>query len=348
MDKHKNILIVRVDRVGDVVLTIPLINIIQEKITGSNIFFLANDYTKDLIEKNRFIKETFILRYSFIDNYRLLNKYKFDTVIVASPTFKLALLFFLMGIRFRVGTGYRWYSFLFNKKHYEHRRFGDKHELEYNVNLIKAIGINPDSSLTIDLSITEKDAIKVNDLLTHKGISTDDRLITIHPGSGGSAMDLPKEKMIDLVGRIHKLNKDFRICITGTKKESELVNALNSSINFSGITFVNELSLRELSYLIKRSSLFISNSTGPIHLAAAVGTFIIGFYPPVKAMSAQRWGPYTDKKILFIPEKRFKNDITQNTYCLRCEKNECKHFNCMDSINIDVVYKTINELLSTI
>ena len=54
--------------------------------------------------------------------------------------------------------------------------------------------------------------------------------------------------------------------------------------------------------------MFISNSTGPIHIAAAVGTYVVGLYSPVKVESAVRWGPLTDNKKIFQPESD-KKDI---------------------------------------
>jgi heptosyltransferase III len=344
MEKNKNILIVRVDRVGDVVLTIPLISVIKENIPNSNIYFLANSYTRDLVEGNSDVKGTIILLQSLRNNYLLLKEYKFDTVILASPTFKLALLFFLLKVKNRVGTGYRWYSFLFNKKQYEHRRFGNKHELEYNVNLIKALGIIPEINFQCKLPVNQEDITRVNSLLSEKGMNEGENIIIIHPGSGGSAMDLPKEQMEELVKKIDSL-ENYRICFTGSKHESDLVNEINSSINNRGISFVGEISLRELTYLIKKSKLFIANSTGPIHIAAAVGTFVIGFYPPVSAMSADRWGPYTDKKFIFIPMKRYVQSLEQGKLCIRCEKNKCLHYDCMNSISIDDVFLKVNEIL---
>ena len=79
--------------------------------------------------------------------------------IIVYPTFQTALIIFLSRIKNRIGTGYRWYSFLFNSKIYEHRKYAEKHELEYNVNLLKAFGINEEVSpenVNFDISINKK------------------------------------------------------------------------------------------------------------------------------------------------------------------------------------------------
>jgi heptosyltransferase-3 len=68
------------------------------------------------------------------------------------------------------------------------------------------------------------------------------------------------------------------------------------------IFIINDLDIREFTALCKSTKLFVSNSTGPIHIAAAVGTFCVGFYSPVRQESAVRWAPYTDKKKIFTPD----------------------------------------------
>ena len=344
MRNKKNILIVRTDRVGDVVLTFPMIYLLKKNIPDSNIFFMVSGYTKDLLEYDKNINELIILDKSFIKNYLNLKKYKIDIAIIASPNFILAFLFFLARIPIRVGTAYRWYSFFFNKRHFEHRKYGNKHELEYNFNLLKELNIDVEYNINYPISINEIDKSRVDSFIDFLGKKI--KLITIHPGSGGSALDLPFNKMKELLIEINKI-KDVKICLTGLDKEAEQINQLNSSINNNALCFINKLNLRELAYLIKKSRIFISNSTGPIHLAANVGTSIIGFYPPVKAMSVERWGPYTNKRFIFIPEKRYNSNYLVDGYCKKCKREKCEYYNCMNYLSIDNIMKKINELLIT-
>ena len=348
---YKSILIVRTDRVGDVLLTLPVIEVIKKGYPNADLSFLGNDYTIDLVKGNPNIKNCLVLQDSFSKNYRLLKSFGFDTVLVISPAFNLALLFFLLKIKNRIGTGYRWYSFLFNKKHYEHRRYGNKHELEYNLNLLSVMNLNYTETPECKIYIEKKDEDIVDKLLLEKGINKGDNLIIIHPGSMGSSMDYPKEKMINLVKKIdsffcYNISGGCKICFTGKLQEAKLITEINESISSRGLTFVDELSLKQLSAFIKRGKIFICNSTGPIHLAASVGTFIIGFYPPVAAMSEKRWGPYTSNKCIFVPCLRNNEGLDGYGYCKNCEKEKCKHFNCMYSINEEDVLGKIKEFLT--
>jgi len=338
MNKPKNILIARTDRIGDVVLTLPLCSIIKKYFPESRVSFLLRNYTSALAKNNSYIDEIIILKEKngkalIFENIKLL-KNKFDVCIIAYPTFRIALILFLSGIKIRIGTGYRWYSFLFNKKIYEHRKDAKYHELEYNVHLLRKIGIDEKVSpgnVQFGLTPSAESIQKVNELLELKNISNNKSVIILHPGSGGSSVDFPIFKMKELAKKISD-ELDAEIIITGSKNEKELCQTLvvsEKTKNFAG-----ELNLSELIALIDKCKLLIANSTGPIHIAAALGKFVIGFYPDIVACSEKRWGPYTNKKIIFKPK----------ISCLNFQK-ENKEINCMDTIDVNDVFEAVKKIL---
>jgi len=341
MTPPRNILIVRTDRIGDVVLTLPLASIIKKHFPSAKITFLLRDYTKTLAENNSCIDEVITLKVEngkpkLFGNLRLL-KNKFDVCIVAFPTFTIAVILFLSNIKTRIGTGYRWYSFLFNKKFFDHRKFGERHELEYNVRLLKHIGIEEnidEANVSFNIHPAEKSIQKIKDELNRLELDPTKKIIIMHPGSGGSAIDLPISKMKNLVERMaHEL--DCEILITGNANEKELCESL--IVNRHTKSVAGKFNLGELIAFIDKSVLLIANSTGPIHIGAALGKNIIGFYPKIAACSSKRWGPYTTKKIIFSPTIDCKN----------CSRAQCEKLNCMDSIDINEVFNSVKIVLST-
>ncbi|MCS7229317.1 MAG: glycosyltransferase family 9 protein [Candidatus Kryptonium sp.] len=326
-----NILVCRTDKIGDVILTLPVVNALKE-FFNARITFLASKYTSELLEGHRAIDE--IMIYDNSESvFKLAKRIKqknFDLAIVVFPVFKIALALWLARVPVRVGTGYRAFSFLFNKKVFEHRKYAEKHEVEYNLNLIKAIGVSI-KEIKFDIYIPDQAFENVKKLLTARNI-TDENYIVIHPGSKGSARDLKPEKFRELTQKL--VDEGFKIILTGSESEKELANfvgdGLKNVFNFAGL-----LNLKELSALIKNASLFISNSTGPIHIASALGTPVVGFYAPVKVMSPRRWGPYTEDKLIFKPNVPFE--------CKKCIGKKCPFFDCMDMIKIDDVVKAIKE-----
>lgn len=341
MNQPKNILIVRTDRIGDVVLSLPLAAIIKKHFPECKVSFLLREYTKPLAVNNPNIDEVITIREvewksSIRENVELLKK-KFDVCIVAYPTYSIALILFLTNIKTRIGTGYRWYSFLFNKKNYEHRKYGEFHELEYNVHLLRQLGIDEkvteeNVSYGITPSIQDEEEVKKD--LNELGINFSKPIIIVHPGSGGSAVDLPISKMKEIVNNLSSEN--IEILITGTTAEKELCQSL--VVNKSIINLAGKYNLSELIALINQCDVMIANSTGPIHIAAALGKNVVGFYPKFTAASAKRWGPYTIKKNVFTP------DID----CTNCTHKQCEKLNCMDSIQSDKVAQTVKSILDKI
>lgn len=338
----QNILIVRTDRIGDVVLSLPLARIIKEHYPKAKVTFLVRAYTKALVENNYFIDEVIILKEEstkilIAENIKQLKQKTFDTAIIVYPTFKIALIVFLSGIKYRVGSGYRLYSFLFNKKVYEHRKDAVKHELEYNLSLLSQLGINHFggiNNVSFDLDLNKSSLNKIESLLGSLGINNKEKFVIIHPGSGGSAVDLPVEKFIELVKMLS--DKKIKIVLTGSENEKEICNQL--VLNELIFNLAGELNLEELIALISKCSLLIANSTGPIHIAAALDKYTFGFYPKVKVCSAKRWGPYTEKKFIYEPEIE----------CNNCSVEQCAELNCMNSINVVRVYNDIIKVLENL
>lgn len=339
MIKPKNLLIVRTDRLGDVVLSLPLARVVKENFPNCKITFLVRNYTKDLLYNHPFIDDIIILKEEsnkilIKENISIIKKYGFDTSIIVYPTFQTALIIFLSKIKYRIGTGYRWYSFLFNKRMYEHRKFAEKHELEFNINLLKIFGIKKDidkENVKFDLIVDETAKEKIEEKLNNN-VKPGNKIIVIHPGSGGSSVDLPIEKFKVLIKLLKEI-PEIQIILTGAKSEIELCNELklyDGIINLAG-----KLELKGLIALIDRSKIFIANSTGPIHIAAALNKFTIGFYPKILACSPQRWGPYSSKSFVFMP----KID------CESCTTEQCAELNCMNSIAMDEVLVEIKKML---
>jgi len=340
MNKFKNILIVRTDRLGDVVLTLPLAEIIKEKYPEAKVTYLLNEYTIGLAFNHPYIDETLVFtdrngNGNFKRQLRLIKNKFFDCVIIVHPTFRLAILTFLAGIKCRVGTGFRWYSFLFNRKLFEHRKTAKKHELEYNVSLLKTIGIEKKIStatINFSLQVDSKSKQKVIGYLEKKGFNDNLPSIIIHPGSGSSAADLPIPKFKELLTHlVRELKVNF--ILTGSKSEMEICKQLE--ITGNTINTAGKFNLKELIALISLTDLIIANSTGPLHIAAALGKHVIAFYPKAKECSQERWGPYTDKAFVFLPD----------TDCVNCSCKECRMKNCMSTIKILPVVEAAKEII---
>jgi heptosyltransferase-3 len=331
----KNILIVRTDKIGDLVLTIPLAGLIKKNFPECKVTFLIASYTAPIIKNHPDIDE-YIVYQNNKDVLRRIKEKNFDTAILVHPIFNLAKMLFNAKIPVRISTAFRWYSFFFTDKIFEHRKYGTKHELEHNVELLTPLGIKENinrENVLFNIQPGSKAIQQVANTLKSHNFSPALKTVIIHPGSRGSAIDLPEHKFKELISALAQQLK-YNIILTGSNSEIELCERLavgNNVINLSG-----KFSLEELIALISISDLFVANSTGPLHIAAALGKHVVGFYPPVPALSATRWGPYTNKKALFIPEMPCGD---------KCTKDECLKLNCMNSIEIENILQSITEML---
>jgi heptosyltransferase III len=339
-DDVKNILLVRIDRIGDVILSLPMLPLLRRRYPNASISVLMRQYTRELVDGNSYVDE--VLMYEHEDSARSLwailkelRKKRFDIAIIPYPRFRPALLLFLAGIPIRVGSGYRWYSFLFNRRVFEHRKDAKRHEVEYNLNLLGALGIEPEGEPEFEFSISPSAVDAVDSLLAANSISLHDRFVILHPGSGGSSRDWSAENFSNLGNEIEQ-KLGINVVVTGGNGEEGLVQKVVAGMNKAPLAIVGKLTLMELGALIRRAKVFVSNSTGPMHVAAVVGTPVVAFFPPIVQCSPVRWGPYTSKKKIFLAD---------NKKCTLCRGTPCRSNVCMDQIAVEVVFSAVKNFL---
>ncbi len=339
-DDVKNILLVRIDRIGDVLLSLPMLPLLRRSYPNARISVLTRRYTRELVDHHSCVDE--VLIYEHEDNIRSLwtilkelRKRCFDIAVIPYPRFRPTLLLFFSGIRIRVGSGYRWYSFLFNRRVFEHRKDGKKHEVEYNLNLLRPLGIEAQGHPEFEFSISSSARNAVDSMLAHQSVSPQEKFVVFHPGSGGSARDWSGENFSKLGNEVHR-RLGVKVIVTGGKGEEALVRRIIDGMTGSPLSVVGKLSLMELGELIRRAKVFVSNSTGPMHIAAIVGTPVVAFFPPIVQCSPVRWGPYTEKKRIFLAE---------NKNCELCKGSPCRSNVCMDQITVEEVFFAIEKFL---
>ena len=342
MQDFRRILVVRTDRIGDVILTLPMLEVLRRCYPHAHIAMLVRHYTRGLLEGNLHIDE--VLLYddgvSLVplgDMAGTIRERNFDVAFLTYPRFRLAWLIRRAGVPLRIGTGYRWYSFLFNKQVYVHRKIAERHEAEYNIDLVKAVGCEVTDIPFPRLTVSQRTADDVKRLLPRLSVSTNGRLVILHPGSGGSARDW-SAKNFGLLGRRLAQLPDVHVVVTGGAGEESLAKQIASTIGSDTPVVVNSLSLQQYAAFAAQASLLVANSTGPLHIAAAVGTPVVGLYPQVTAMNPSRWGPYTANKRILVPHGK-PEDCRQ---CLTGEGTDCE---CMDSITVDEVFAAAQSFL---
>lgn len=299
--------VVRTDRLGDVILTLPTASAIKRAEPDAEVFFVVRRYAAPLLRGNPFVDRVVVAEDLFEgtglwERVRRIRALRLDVAFLVYPRFGLASAFRLAGVPVRVGSGYRWYSFLFNRKVYEHRKDAKRHELEYNLALLERVGVPVETGVDkVEFGLRPApDAVEsVRRILAERDVEEGAALIGMHPGSGGSAADLPIERFAALARRVAE-SLPVRVVVTGAEGERPLAARLAETSN-RAIDLAGALSLTELVALIDGCAVFVANSTGPLHIAAALGKAVVGFYPTFAAASKERWGPYGSKRAVLEP-----------------------------------------------
>lgn len=269
----------------------------------------------------------------------LLRKKHFDVAIVLHPTFRLALVTFLAHIPQRVGTGFRAYSFLFNKRVYHHRKRSRQHEVDLNLEVVQEVGVSLEN---VEFKFHIPQEVKES-VARHLGNKASDKrpLVVIHPGSGGSARDWPPDKFGQLasalVNKLHAL-----VVITGTDNERHLADKIKATAGVELVRLDGLLTIKELAALLQTADLVIANSTGPLHLAVAVGTEVIGLFCPIEPCSPSRWGPYKPGTRTWQTDSVIMPTAPE---CKKCVGDKCPYWDCMQSIQISQVFDLAQKII---
>lgn len=219
--------------------------------------------------------------------------------------------------------------FSFNRGVFQKRSRCLKHEAEYNLELLKKIGITTDRPATtaselprswVQYSLSVDPA--VFEFLKQNGLH-ELSYVCVHPGSSGSARYISTELMIDFVKEIQR--KGNRVVLTGSIAEAGLLEQIAAAAPGAVIFGGSEpRPLDQLAALYARAKAVVAHGTGPLHLAAAVGTPVFAIFSPIFVLSEKRWGPLTSSRVVWVPP---------GVDCpakYRCLGEKCGYYDCMN------------------
>ncbi|MDD5771925.1 MAG: glycosyltransferase family 9 protein [bacterium] len=333
--KFKNILICRTDRIGDVLLSTPVISALRKQYPSAAISFLTSRYAAVVLKNNPFLKEIFYIE----DNNLLLElkKRKFDLALVLFPEFKVCKTVYLSNIPLRIGPANKWFVPIFlNKPVFQHRSRVEKHEADYNLDLLKPLGIKPEDTETY--YVIPEDAKRfVKDWKIKNNISANDRFVIIHPGMKGSALNWPLGYYAELADKLI-CDKKAKVLLSYGPGEENIIKDLVKLMKETPFVIDKTIDLSLLAGFISEADILFCPSTGILHLAVAVKTRTVSIFSPILVQSKKRWGPYGKGHVVIDPAVNCKEKY-------KCHKNKCLYYNCMEKITVNTVYDKISGML---
>ena len=336
-ESSPRILVVRPDRIGDVVLSLPVLDALRHRWPKAYLAMLAHSYTRDLLERNPCLDAIFeddpesVHRgpAGFYGQVRRLRAQAFDTALVLMPTMRHVWMIFLAGIPRRISVGRKVYHALTcTRSLSRHRYIPLRHESDFCLDLARIIDARePGNRPLIELTEEERqDARAVLDRRPGQPV------IGIHPGNGRNAPNWTIERY----ARLAKILQDrhgAKIIVTGSAEEGHLAEAIVSALEGPALSLAGRLALGELIAVIGELDLLVSSSTGPMHLAGALGVPTVSVFCPLPARSPERWRPLGGKD---------RNVLPADGQCPTCERGP---FCELSGISVDMVGEAVGEQL---
>jgi len=291
-----HVLFVRTDRLGDVLLNLPAIAALHRAWPAARLTMLVHPDVAPLLA---FVPEIDALVIEPVDARawwrrslswsRRLRMAQFDVAIISNPKREYHLAVWLAGIPQRIGYDRKWGGLL-TARLPDRKHLGLQHEVEANMELLRPLGVDGIApSWRFPQLPRQQDEARV--LLQQAGLSASGPFIVVHPWTSNPLKQWPLDRFRQLIDRLIEQAGKPIVLIGGKAEAAQLPRAL--SLRSEVINLVGRLTLPQLAGLLQCAERLISNDSGPVHLAAAVGLpTVVLFGAAVEATGPRRWGPW--------------------------------------------------------
>ena len=345
-----NILIVKLSAIGDVIHTLPALNTIRNYYPNANITWLVEEDAASLVQGHKALDRVLVSKrkrwlkalrsLSFLNTIKevygfikALRDTRYDMILDFQALLKSGILIAIARGRRKIGFGkgleHMEHSYIFLNERIPAVDM-EIHALSRGMMLLNAVGI-PTNEVEYKLPMSDHDRKKIDELMKQHGINDEKSLIAINPVAKWETKLWPKKQFAELADMLIG-QYDMKIVFTGGIKDYSIIQTITSSMKGRAINFAGKTTLTELAALYEKAALVVSTDTGPMHLAAAVGTPVVALFGPT---APWRTGPYgTGHRVIKVELE-----------CSPCFKRRCETTDCMYQISVDQVLKGVQKVL---
>ncbi len=334
------ILIIRTDRIGDVVLSTPVIRNLRVAYPHSYLGMMVRPEHRELVEGNPALNTVILYDKSGTEKSwrgnlafaRKLREHRFDTAIILHSTNRVILVSWLAGIRRRVGYARRLGGLLTHRIPYI-KKEGSRHELEYNSELLRLIGIDP-KERALFVPTTPAQEMKVAAFLKEQGMEGQP-FVVLHPGASCPSKRWPARHFAAVGDELAKRSGAKVVVLSGPGEE-QYGRQVIAAMKQKAVPALGVLSLGETACLLKKARCLVSNDSGPVHLAGAVGAPVVSIFGRWGGgLSPARWGPTGPRSMAL------HHDIG----CRPCLAHNCTiGFACLDTVTEEEVLAAVEHV----
>ncbi len=320
-------------------LSTPTITAARKAFPNTYIAVMVSPQTREIVSGNPSLNEVIVYNKKGVFQTLRFAKYlkskKFDLALILHSTNRVNLISFLAGIPKRVGYARGKMDFLLTDRLPYKKRLGEKHEAEYSLDVLRSIGVDARISQLV-MPVRKENEENIDGLLKESGLGQGEKIIVLHPGASCISKMWPQENFAR-VADILVEKFDARILLVSAPEHVRIGEGVRGLMKNRPVFLCGETSLGDLAALFKRTNLFISNDSGPVHIACAIGVPVISIFGRKDTgLSPERWGPLGNRSIA----------LHKDVGCIQCLAHNCnKGFLCLKSVTVEEVIEKAGQLL---
>ena len=337
--KPQNIIVRMPNWVGDMVMATPILSDLRKAYPDARLTAMCRFPISELLQEDVEIDELF----AFTKTSRLvrrdekknildrLRKGSYDLGLILPNTFSSAWWFWQGNVKVRIGYDGAGRSSLLTHPLEKPANAQEQHLVKTYKHLLSPLGI-PLSDTKPRLYLKEKEIEQAKVLLSQHGVKPQHKIVGINPGAAyGSAKCWLPDRFREVTTKLLE-DKDVIVVYFGDLVTSNLVKEVCQGLSTRVINMAGLTSLRELACLISLCNVLLTNDSGPMHIAGALGTSVVALFGSTSSIVT---GPWQESKV-----------IQKHVACSPCYRRTCPiDFRCMKQIGVDEVVQSVLEML---
>ncbi len=335
----EKILLIRLRRIGDIIMTTPAVTALKENFPQASLTYLAEEPYRELVEGNPHLDNVIVIPKKqslkdFIVLIQWMRREKFDVLIDFHGGPRASWLTLFSKAKLKVGYKIKNKSFIYHIKIPRSPDKGQIHSVENHVNPVRAVGIKVDSIPPLLIpDASTKEAETIANFIQERKLE-DSKILVLHIGAGNRFRDWGTEHIIAFTDLFSK-HSEIKIVLIGALEDTGRAGDIKSKSLSKVLSLVGKLGLRELRELISRAALFVGPDSGPMHIAASTQTPLVIYFGPTLPAHFSPW-----KAQATIIEKDFDCRFS-------CRQRKCQYedFRCLQTITPQEVYMASMNIL---
>ena len=338
----KNILVVKLSAIGDVIHALPVSYAIKERFPEAHLTWVVEKPAYPILEDNPYIDDIILFekaKFRSVSGFlheigsfrRRLRARRYDASLDLQGLFKSAAIVWNAGARQRVGTA--------NMREGAHLvsrpvrgAHAEGHIVERYLDVARALGCTVDE-VRFPVAVSERDRAAAEALLVREGVQAGRPFVAFAIGANWPNKRWPVEHFAALADRLYRAHY-VPVLVGGGRLDETLAQDIMAASEIPPVNLVGRTNLKQLAHIFTRAALVLGGDTGPVHLAAGLRRPTVMLMGPT---DANRNGPYG----------QLENAIEAQRLCRGCWKRACpKRLDCLAAITVDEVVAKMRPLLS--